>query len=71
MFRSLLILILGGLLAWLVLKLVQTIQIMMPRDENVRKKSSSPLGGKKIIDAEFEDLISKENKEDKAEKEKN
>jgi len=65
MFRSLLILFLGGLLAWLVLKLVQTIQIMMPRGENVRKKSSLPLGGKKIIDAEFEDLDSEAEEEGK------
>ena len=51
--RSLLIILLGGLLVWLILRLSRTLKEFMPGE--LRKKSS-PLGNKKIIDAEFEDV---------------
>ena len=54
MLRSLLILILGGVLAWLIFRLTRTLREVMPPNEE--RKPASPLGGKKIIDAEFEDV---------------
>lgn len=60
MFRSLLIIILGGVLAWLILRLRRTLKEVVPGES---RKRPSPLGDKKIIDAEFEDVT----KEDAAE----
>ena len=51
--RSLLIIILGGLLVWLILRLSRTLKEFMPGEH---RKKPSPLGNKKIIDAEFEDI---------------
>ncbi len=51
--RSLLIILLGGLLVWLILRLSSTLKEFMPGEP---RKKPSPLGSKKIIDAEFEDI---------------
>ncbi len=51
--RSLLIILLGGLLVWLILRLSRTLKEFMPGEP---RKKPSPLGNKKIIDAEFEDI---------------
>ena len=53
MFRSLLVIILGGVLAWLILRLTRTIK-EGPQGES--KADASTLGNKRIIDAEFEDV---------------
>ncbi|UCH10914.1 MAG: hypothetical protein JSU61_03240 [Fidelibacterota bacterium] len=54
MFRSLLVIILGGVLAWLIMRLTRTLKEgPMVRES---KREATPLGGKKIIDAEFEDV---------------
>ena len=57
MFRSLLIIILGGLLAWLILRLIRTVGEIMPGEPT---KSASSVRHEKIIDAEFEDVESDE-----------
>ena len=51
--RSLLIILLGVLLVWLILRLSRTIKEVLPGES---RKRSSPLSNKKIIDAEFEDV---------------
>ncbi len=51
--RSLLIILLGGLLVWLILRLSRTLKNFMPGEP---RKKPSPLGNNKIIDAEFEDV---------------
>lgn len=53
MLRSLLIILLGVVLVWLILRLSRTLKEVMPGKP---RKNSSPLGNKKIIDAEFEDV---------------
>ncbi len=53
MIRTLLIIVLGGLLAWLILHLSRTLKEVMPGQP---REQSSPLNEKKIIDAEFEDV---------------
>jgi len=53
MIRTLLIIVLGGLLAWLILHLSRTLKEVMPGQQ---REQSSPLNDKKIIDAEFEDM---------------
>ena len=53
MFRTLLIFIVGGILAGMVMRLIRTVSNVLPRDEKQDKK---PLTKGKIIDAEFEDL---------------
>lgn len=53
MMRSLLIIILGGAIAWLVLQLIRTVKSIAPG------KSEGPddlVSNGKIIDAEFEDV---------------
>ncbi|UCD38533.1 MAG: hypothetical protein JSW54_03385, partial [Fidelibacterota bacterium] len=57
MFRSVLIIILGAVLAWLILRLTRTVKDVLPGES---KRRPSPLGGKKIIDAEFEDVTEEE-----------
>lgn len=51
--RSLLIILLGGILVWLIFRLGRTVREVMPGES---RKQTSPLGDKKIIDAEFEDV---------------
>ncbi|UCH63837.1 MAG: hypothetical protein JSU77_05175 [Fidelibacterota bacterium] len=51
--RSILIILLAGLLVWLILRLSRTMKDFMPGEP---RKKPSPLGNKKIIDAEFEDV---------------
>jgi hypothetical protein len=51
--RSLLIILLGVVLVWLILRLSRTLKEFMPGES---RKKPSPLGNKKIIDAEFEDI---------------
>ena len=63
MFRSLLIIILGGLLMWLILRLSRTLQDAVPR-RGESDKSSTPLEKDKIIDAEFEDINNKSESKD-------
>lgn len=53
MFRSLLIIILGGALAWLILHLIRTLRQIMPGEP---PKPATPIPNEKIIDAEFEDV---------------
>ncbi|MCH7858299.1 MAG: hypothetical protein IID14_01205 [Candidatus Marinimicrobia bacterium] len=53
MFRSLLIIILGGVLAWLILHLIRTVRQVMPGEP---AKPADPFQNEKIIDAEFEDV---------------
>jgi hypothetical protein len=63
MFRSLLIIILGGLLMWLILRLSRTLQDAVPR-RGEADKSPTPLENDKIIDAEFEDINDKSESKD-------
>jgi uncharacterized transporter YbjL len=53
MFRSLIIIILGGVLAWLILRLSRTLK---EGSIGGSKAESPPLDSGKIIDAEFEDV---------------
>ena len=53
MFRSLLIIILGGVLAWLILRLIRTVRQIIPGEPT---KPVDPFQNEKIIDAEFEDV---------------
>ncbi len=53
MLRSLMIIILGGAIAWMVLRLSKTMRQIMPGDT---KKPPPPFKDDQIIDAEFEDL---------------
>ena len=53
MIRSLLILILGGALAWLILHLIRTVRQIMPGEPD---RTTAPIENQKIIDAEFEDV---------------
>ena len=54
MFRSLLIVFLGGLLAWLILRLVRTVREVMPGTGDESASATPP--DEKIIDAEFEEI---------------
>ncbi|MFC1543598.1 hypothetical protein ACFL4K_03555 [Candidatus Neomarinimicrobiota bacterium] len=58
--RSLLIIILGGLLVWLILRLSRTVKDVMPGKP---REQSSPISDTKIIDAEFEEVNKEENSE--------
>lgn len=51
--RSLLLILLGVLLVWLIFRLSRTLREVLPGEP---RKRSSLLGNKKIIDAEFEDV---------------
>ena len=53
MFRSLLIIILGGALAWLILHIIRTVRQIMPGEPG---RPAAPIQNEKIIDAEFEDV---------------
>ena len=53
MIRTLLIIVLGGLLAWLILHLSRTLKEVMPGQT---REQSPSLKDRKIIDAEFEDV---------------
>ncbi len=57
MLRSLFIIFLGVVLVWLIFRLSRTLKEVMPGET---PKRPSPLGGKKIIDAEFEDVNKEE-----------
>ena len=58
MLRSLLVILLGGVLAWLILRLSRTLKEVVPGED---RRRPSPLGGKKIIDAEFEDVTKEDS----------
>jgi len=53
MLRSLMIIILGGAIAWMVLRLSRTMRQIMPGD---KQETPPPFKDDQIIDAEFEDL---------------
>jgi hypothetical protein len=62
--RSLLIIILGGLLMWLILRLSRTLQDAVPRSGKA-DNAPTPLENDKIIEAEFEDIKDKNESKDK------
>jgi hypothetical protein len=64
MLRSLLIIILGGLLMWLILRLSRTLQDAVPR-RGTAEDGRAPLENDKIIEAEFEDIKEKNESKDK------
>ncbi|MEE9465538.1 MAG: hypothetical protein V3W14_08220 [Candidatus Neomarinimicrobiota bacterium] len=47
------IIILGGAIAWMILRLLRTMRQIMPGD---KQKTPPPFKDDQIIDAEFEDL---------------
>ncbi len=55
--RSLVIIVLGGLLAWLILHLIETVKQIMPGDQKTPDKSFKP--DAEIIDADFEEVEEK------------
>ncbi|MFC1481486.1 hypothetical protein ACFL6E_04475 [Candidatus Neomarinimicrobiota bacterium] len=55
--RSLVIIVLGGLLAWLILHLIETVKQIMPGDQNSVDKSYK--SDSEIIDADFEEVEDK------------
>jgi len=55
--RSLVIIVLGGLLAWLILHLIETVKQIMPGDQKAPDKSYKP--DTEIIDADFEEVEDK------------
>ena len=59
--RSMLIIILGGVLAWLILRLIRTVRQIMPREPS---RPSVPIQSEKIIDAEFEDVEPDDGEQD-------
>ncbi|MFB0515624.1 MAG: hypothetical protein ACETWG_03360 [Candidatus Neomarinimicrobiota bacterium] len=61
MFRSLLIILLGGLVIWLIFRLTRTLKEVLPGES---RKRPSALEDRKIIDAEFEDVTKEESEKD-------
>ena len=55
--RSLVIIVLGGLLAWLILHLIETVKQIMPGDQKTPDKIYKP--DSEIIDADFEEVEDK------------
>lgn len=64
MLRSILIIVLGGLLMWLILRLSRTLQDSVPRQGKAADAPPTPLENDKIIDAEFEDIKDKNESKD-------
>ena len=56
--RSLVIIVLGGLLAWLILHLIQTVKQIMPGDQVSTDNSFK--SDTEIIDADFEEVEGEE-----------
>ena len=52
--RYLVIIVLGGLLAWLILHLIETVKQIMPGDEQTPEKAYKT--DSEIIDADFEEV---------------
>ncbi len=62
MFRSLLVIIIGGIVIWLIIRLSLMMKDALP---GAPRKRSSPLKEGRIIDAEFEDITKEEEQERK------